>query len=298
MIQQVTINKSFSNFLNKHEKIIFKLFDKVKSFKKNIPNTYKYSLKYSPPRKIYKYTDKLFIGCILYIALNNYSWTSFIGPIPGKQVHKKFKEYCKKGLFKSLFKNSIKEYLCTNAMEKTQIISIDSTTIFNKNCNEIESRNPYYKNKKCAKITAIVDAIGTPINLSVDDGIKHDSKLFNAVFNDTINNNEIRKNFNKTTTILADKGYDSKAIRSKIKESKMKCIIAHNKRNCKDKSKIKSLTNKEKNIYKNRVKVEHFFGIIKKYPKINCIYEKSLQSYLNLVLLVSSMILINRTDIT
>ena len=92
---EIIINQSFSNFLNKHEKVIPKLLDKVKSFKKNIPNTYKYSLKYPRPRKIYKYTDKLFIGCILYIALNNYSWTSFIVLIPGKQVHKRFKEHCK-----------------------------------------------------------------------------------------------------------------------------------------------------------------------------------------------------------
>ena len=148
-------------------------------------------------------------------------------------MHKKFKEYCKKGLFKTLFKNSIKNYLCTDSMEKIQIMSIDSTTIFNKNCNEIESRNPYYKNKKCAKISAIVDANGTPINLSIDEGIKHDSKLFNEVFDVIINDNNINRNFNKNTTILADKGYDSKAIKSKIKLSKIKCIISHNKRNCK-----------------------------------------------------------------
>ena len=258
----------------------------------------KYSSKYPPPSKIYKYTDKLFIGCILYVTLNNSSRTSFIGPIPGKQVHKKFKEYCRKGLFKALLKTTVKEYLCTDAMEKTQIISIDSTTIFNKNCNEIESRNPYYKNKKCVKITAIVDANGTSLTYPLVKGINHDSKLFNEAFDGMINNNDISKNFNTTTTILADKGYDSKAIREKIKKSKIKCIISHDKRNCKDKSKMKSLTDQEKIIYKNRVKVEHYFGIIKKYPKINCIYEKSIQSYLNLLLLVSLMILINRTAIT
>src|SRR4029078_1184367 len=111
MIQKVTINQSFSNFLNKHERIILKLFDLIKSFKNDIPNTYKYSLKYPPKRSNYKYTDKLFIGCILYIILNNSSWISFIVPIPGKQVHKKFKEYCKMNYFKKFFNKSIKEYL-------------------------------------------------------------------------------------------------------------------------------------------------------------------------------------------
>ena len=132
----------------------------------------------------------------------------------------------------------------------------------------------------------------------------HDSKLFNESFNGIINNIDISKNFNNSTTILADKGYDSKTIRERIKSSKMKCIIAHNKEIisllakannlarlcCKDKSKIKSFC-KRKNIYKK--KVEHFLGIIKRYPKINCIYEKSLHSYLNLLLLLSSMIVIS-----
>lgn len=81
-IPKVDINPLFSKFLNKHEEITLKLFE-IKLFKKNIPNTYKYSKKYPPRRKGYKYTDKLFIGCILYIAINNYSWTAFIGPIEG-----------------------------------------------------------------------------------------------------------------------------------------------------------------------------------------------------------------------
>ena len=62
--------------------------------------------------------------------------------------------------------------------------------------------------------------------------------------------------------------------------------------------KIKSLTDDETKIYKKRIRVEHFYGIIKRYPKINNVYEKSIDSYFNLVLLVSSMILVNRTIIT
>jgi hypothetical protein len=294
MIHEVIINQSFANFLNKHERIILKLFDIVKTFKKNIPDTYKYSLKYPPPRSNYKYTDKLFIGCILYIILNNSSWTSFIGPIPGKQVHKKFREYSKMKLFKRLFKRSIKEYLCTKSMEKTKLISVDSTNIFNKNCIELKNRNPYYKNKKCIKLSTTVDSLGSPLSITINDSNNHDCKLFNEVFDKMINNKVIKEKLNKRSILLADKGYDTKAIRNKIKKSRMKCIITYNKRNCKDKNKIKELTEHEKIIYKNRIKVEHFYGIIKKYPKINSVYEKTMNSYLNLVLLVSSMILINR----
>lgn len=295
MIPEIIINQSFSNFLNKHEKIILKLFEIIKTFKKNIPNTYKYSFKYRPPRNNYKYTDKLFIGCILYIVLNNSSWTSFIGPIPGKQVHKKFKEYCKKGIFEKFFNRSVKEYLCTNSMEKTKLITVDTSTILNKNCKEINKRCPKLKNKKAIKISAIVDANSSPLSITLEEATRNDLSLFNGVFDKMINNNNIKDKINKDSILLADKGYDSKAIRTKIKKAKLKCVIGYNKRNTKKKEKIRELTENEKKIYKRRVVVEHYFGVIKKYPKINSIYEKSLDSYLNIILLVSSKILINRT---
>lgn len=296
ILEKMNFNKTFSEFLNKHEKVILKLLNIIASFKKNKPpNTYQYSNKYPPPRANYKYTDKLFIGCILYIALNNSSWISFIGPIPGKQVHKRFKEYINKNAFKKLFEESVKEYLCTNVTEKTRIISTDTTIITNKNCIELTEINPYLKNKKCIKVSSFVDSKGTPISVSINSCNEHDSKIFNKEFDRIINTKPIKKSINGNCIILADKGYDTKAIRKKIKKSKMKCIIAYNKRNTKDKTKIKELNEVEKKVYKKRVKIEHYFGIIKRYPKINNVYEKTLSSYLNLILLVSSMILIKRT---
>jgi hypothetical protein len=83
MIYEVFINKQFSRFLEKYDYFVDKLFHKLKLFKNDIVNAYVFSSKDPPKRKNYKYTDKLFLGCILYIVLNNCSWTSFIGPIDG-----------------------------------------------------------------------------------------------------------------------------------------------------------------------------------------------------------------------
>ena len=41
---------------------------------------------------------------------------------------------------------------------------------------------------------------------------------------------------------------------------------------------MRHLTDNDKRIYKNRIKVDHFYVVIKRYPKINCIYEKTLES--------------------
>ena len=86
-ITEVHITSSFMKFLNKNDNSITKILDIVSSFKKFTPNTYLYSINNPPPRATYKYTEKLFIGCILHISFNSSSWNSFIGPIPGKQVH-------------------------------------------------------------------------------------------------------------------------------------------------------------------------------------------------------------------
>ena len=89
MIEEVHINQSFRKFLNKHDIIITKIFDTVKSFKNDIPDSYLYSPQFPPKRSNYKYnsclqefrkiykfackfiylrTDKLFLGCIIGIT--------------------------------------------------------------------------------------------------------------------------------------------------------------------------------------------------------------------------------------
>ena len=292
--KKLHFEKSFSDFLNKYDKIILKLFNIVASFKKHCPNTYQYSIKFPPLRSNFKYTDKLFIGCILHVSLNSSSWNSFIGPIPGKQIHKKFMEYSKLGVFKQLFNDAIKEY--SDKSNNFDLISTDTSTIHNKNCTELRHKIPYLKNKKCLKISTIVDSIGTPLCFSIHDSGNNDCKIFNKDFIEVVSNKRIFRKFNKKTTLLADKGYDTRAIRNKIKESKIKCIISCNNRRTIDPNKKRYLTDSESLIYKKRVKVEHLFGIIKRHPKINCVYEKTLRSYENLLFLVASKIILFRTQ--
>lgn len=96
--------------------------------------------------------------------------------------------------FWKLINKSIKEYLSTNGVEKTKTLSFDSTVAINKGCIEIDNRNPYYKNKKHVTMTTTVDSRGTPLNVHMDGTNKHDSKIFENAFQETINNEDIKKN--------------------------------------------------------------------------------------------------------
>ena len=55
-----------------------------------------------------------------------------------------------------------------------------------------------------------------------------------------------------------------------------------------------SLTKNEIKIYKKRIIVENFFSWLKKYPKIDKIYEKTIASYTGLLMMVISLIIFNR----
>ena len=70
-------------------------------------------------------------------------------------------------------------------------------------------------------------------------------------------------------------GYDSYRLRNTLKDNYYIPIIAHNKRNTKDKNKIKKLNGLKKIKYKKRIIVGNYFGWIKMYPKMTSMYEKT-----------------------
>jgi len=75
----------------------------------------------------------------------------------------------------------------------------------------------------------------------------------------------------------------------------IKHIIKPNNKNNKYKRK-KKIPKRFRKQYSRRIKVEHFFGIIKKHPKINCIYERKIVSFNGLVMYLFGSILLNRVN--
>lgn len=87
--------------------------------------------------------------------------------------------------------------------------------------------------------------------------------------------------------LLADPMYDSKKNRTYLTEKGLIPIILYNKRNTKDKCKIKKLNSFQKRIYKRRIVVENSYAWFKQFCKIDKVYEKTIESYNGLVLLIS-----------
>jgi hypothetical protein len=92
---------------------------------------------------------------------------------------------------------------------------------------------------------------------------------------------------------LADSGYDTEENKNFLKEKGYIPLIKYNKRNTKDKNKIKKnlFTKKHKQIYKRRLKIEPFFAWLKNKPVINQNYQKTIESYFGLVTIANLIIL-------
>ena len=84
---------------------------------------------------------------------------------------------------------------------------------------------------------------------------------------------------------MADAGYDSIKLRNKLNDIFYKSIIPFNKRNTKDKNKIKTLTDEEKKLYKSRITIENTFLKIKKNRRLEIVYEKISKNFLSLIYL-------------
>lgn len=99
----------------------------------------------------------------------------------------------------------------------------------------------------------------------------------NQLENEMLINIKINKENNKF--MLADKGYDTNEIRNKLISLGYEPIIAANKRNTKDETKLRKLTEKQKKIYKNRCKIEHTNGLLKMNRQLDVRYDKHSYMY-------------------
>lgn len=83
--------------------------------------------------------------------------------------------------------------------------------------------------------------------------------------------------------VLADKGYDSAELVAHVEAMEAEAVIPSRKRR-------KQPREHDRELYKERNKVERFFGRIKHYRRIGTRYEKSGRNYLAMLHLVSAMV--------
>jgi transposase len=246
-----------------------------------------------------KYSTRDYISGIIQVLYSNTCWIRHSGLIPGKTLNAKHNEYCKKGIYQEIHKQFLNKYLSKNKSVKLKTQSIDSTSVTNKNCNDLTMFDKHKGSKKQIKISGIVDSFGIPLSLSLFPGNMNDTITIHKSVNKIPIDLETKKNKNNNRYkqyMLADTGYCSKKNRSFLLEKGYVPLIRFNKRNNKNEEFINSMKFSKKNSkkYSKRMYVERFFSWIKHYPKINNCYEKNSKSFLGLVFLASCIVINSR----
>ena len=112
------------------------------------------------------------------------------------------------------------------------------------------------------KVYAAVDALGNPLKLILHPGQRAD----------IIEAEALSENYS-FKAMIADKGFDSADFVAWIEAREAEAVIPSRKNNT-----VQREINK--NLYKDRNKIERFFGRIKHYRRIATRYEKTARNYL------------------
>jgi transposase len=122
------------------------------------------------------------------------------------------------------------------------------------------------------KLHAAVDALGNPLGFVLTPGQRAD-----------ITQAEHLIEPHQVEAVIADKGYDSAALVAYVEAREAEAVIP-SRRNRKEQREI------DRNLYKDRNKVERFFNRLKHYRRVATRYEKTARNYLSMVYLASTMI--------
>ena len=168
----------------------------------------------------------------------------------------------------------LKKYISIDTEKKLKTQSTDVTIIPNKCGSSLVQYNGH-KKRKCTKSSQIHDSNGIVLGMKLDFGAKHDSKIFLEHLNESLFiSNELNEQYK--LYMLADSGYDTSLIKTKLIGLGYQHIIYPNKRN--NHSAI-NLNEEEKEIYKSRIKsTEHSYSTEKTHRRINTRYDKNINS--------------------
>jgi len=238
-------------------------FEKILNFLVSIKGIHKKNIK-----KLRKFIEALY-----YICRSGCQWRLL--PIyygNWRAVHKRFKQWSKRNIWKKLFENFQED----PDMEWTMI---DSTVIrahacaagYGKDTQEQEALGRS-KGGFSTKIHALVDALGNPLKFVLTPGQRHDITQAKNLSADIVN-----------ASIIGDTAYDADHFIESIKDQQCKPEIPPRRNR-------KQPRDYDVHLYKERHSIECFFGKIKHFRRIFSRFDKSSQVYLSFLYFVGTLI--------
>lgn len=210
-------------------------YDKIKKF-------------FPLPRRDPIIDNKTFISCSIWVIKDNGHWKE----IPEKygnfdSICKKFSRWSKLGIFRKIFAAFSKE------CGKDNVTMVDSTfsKVHRTACSLKSDGKPREIGKSkggyTTKIHMLATINGKPLDFHLTGGQVNDSKEGTIL---------IEENLGRMKSLLADKAYDTNKIRDMLSVNDINCCIP-------PKSNRKIQFGHDKELYRERHKIENMFGKLK-----------------------------------
>jgi putative transposase len=235
-----------------------------------------YSHKY--PNSKYKLTD--IINEIIYVLKTGISWRNLRSSINYNTLYWHFIRFSSNNIFRDAFYYLRNEY---SSKTKPNVLIIDSTFIQNKFGKNLISRNKFFKNKQCNKLSVVTDNFGIPLSVLLDAGNIHD---LHFVLKHTKDLNKIKHKFSPVT-LLADKGYVSKELKTELNKDGINIMTPA-------KTNMKPQLNFDKNLYKKRIIIEHTNRKIKMFRRIDSRWDSDKNNLMSFIYLAVSILIMRK----
>jgi DDE family transposase len=243
-----------------------------------------------------KYTNHDYLLGILEIFEKFTYWRTYEGQIKWKTLNDKFNYWCNHNIFNKIHKHLLSKYLKKNKTKKLKYQIIDSTSIANKQGSKFVKHNGFTGRKRYIKVSSITDIFGIPLGIYIFPGSESDINTISDTIDKIPIDTDTKKHCNNNRYkqyLLADSGYCSKDNRLVLKELGYNPLIWFNIRNTRDETKITKFNKKQTIKYIQRKIIESSFAWLKKFPKINCLYEKNISSFYGFILIGCCYIISN-----
>ena len=200
---------------------------------------------------------------IYYVLHTGRQWRALSCSISYQTVHRHFMKWSQQNIFKQAYEIA---YKLQNRQRRTRtrFQCIDSTFVKNIYGRDCIGRNPTDRGRKATKLSALIDQYGFPLSLVFFPANVHDVRTVEPTIHKSVHSLSYERT---KTPLYADKGYDSKAVRTFITSKQYIDRISR-------RGKVTHrLVNRRRNI------VERFFSWLDKSRRLLLRYEVNITSY-------------------
>ena len=210
-----------------------------------------------------------YVDVIVNILRTGAQWSSIENDLHYQTYYKKFVKLAQLGIF------SDAHHILLKFLEKTESFKndmknpliIDSTMIRNALGSDVVGANHFDRHRKATKLTIIITNNGHILSMVIDSANINDNVLSEKAF-DNIKIKVVG------SRLIADKGYRSSKSKDNLAAKDCKFIYEPFK-NQKEK-----LSEEDRKLMKNRIKVEHEFSWIFHDRRLRCRYERNSVNFL------------------